>query len=423
MLVFAFLVVWPGRSFAQVVETGSAPAVLGTQQNEGVGGVKVGESTYLRANVAAEAGYDSNVFYNDENRVESATLRITPAFELTNSTRENARPPLHFSLGAQLLYREYLTDSPDVRAQRAFNPVIIGLLSYAGAKSSVTFSDQFMRVEDPPYEQGGNSLIRDLNQAMAELAMAPGGGRLRFTLRYVNTLDVFENPELDYADRLRHEGVIDAAWSWFPKTALFLQLGAGYTDYLNNNEAQTLGKQNSVPYYAQAGLRGLITPKLSASLGAGYADAIYDGDGVDPNGLSNLLVSASLTYSPVSLTQLGLSYSHEFRDSPVLGNYYDLDAVGLSLAQQVGPFSLGAKSTYELRRYRGFQAGQPVSRTDHVFVTSVQADYFLQKWLYAGVGYAHQISRSSIGDTTVNATTPSVDFTKHLILGRLGVTY
>jgi hypothetical protein len=39
---------------------------------------------------------------------------------------------------------------------------------------------------------------------------------------------------------------------------------------------------------------------------------------------------------------VGVGYGHAFRDSPVIGNYYDLDYGTLSLAQQIGAFVLTA---------------------------------------------------------------------------------
>jgi hypothetical protein len=95
-----------------------------------VGGFRVGENTYLRLGVAAEAGYDTNVFYSDQNKVDSATLRVTPSIELTNANRDGTTPTMHYSLAASLLYREYLKDDPTVREQRAFNPVVSGSLGY-----------------------------------------------------------------------------------------------------------------------------------------------------------------------------------------------------------------------------------------------------------------------------------------------------
>lgn len=402
--------------------------LYGAQRPEGIGGVRVGEATYLRLGVAAEAGYDSNVFYNDENQVESATLRVTPSFELSNMNRDGTSPPFTYSLGASLLYREYLKDDPAVREQRAFNPTFAGSIGYnANRGFSFSLSDQFTRLEEPPYQAGLPPIIRDSNQGVAQVGLAPGGGRIQTVLRYTNTLDLFETDDLKYADRMGHDLMLDGSWRWLPKTALFLQAGVGYYQYLDD-QAEAAGKKNSIPYRALAGLRGLVTPKLTMVASAGFSDAVYDSspivDAANPSGLSNLLVMVNLSYKPVTFTNLGLGYTHEFRDSPFIGDYYDLDSVTASIAQQIGAFVLTGGSRYEYRRYQGFTTAMlPISRNDHVIQTSVQADYFLQRWFYAGVGYAHLINRSSGLEPTAGGTEVGLDYTKHLIVGRLGLSY
>jgi hypothetical protein len=161
---------------------------------------------------------------------------------------------------------------------------------------------------------------------------------------------------------------------------------------------------------------------------AGFSDAIYDESPIvstsNPSGISNILVQLNLGLKPVTFTSLGLGYAHEFRDSPFIGDYYDLDSVSLTIAQQVGAFVLTGGSRYEYRRYKGFTTVMlPISRNDHVIQTSVQADYFLQRWFYAGVGYAHLINRSSGLEATVGGPQAGLDYTKHLIVGRLGISY
>jgi hypothetical protein len=400
----------------------------GAQKPPGTGGLRLGEGTYLRAGVAAEAGYDSNVFYNDENPQESATIRVTPSIELTNANREGNSPPLSYSLAASLLYREYLKDEEAIREQRAFNPTFSGSLGYnKGSGVSFAISEQFTRLEEPPYQAGLPPITRDSNQAVAQVGLAPGGGRIQTVFRYTNTLDLFETDSFEYANRMGHDFMLDGSWRWLPKTALFLQVGAGYIQYLDD-QAEAAGKENSIPYRALAGLRGLVTPKLTINMSAGFADAVYDSTPVaaaaNPTGFSNLYTEVSLGYTPVTFTKLGLAYSHSFQDSPFIGDYYDLDAVSASIAQQLGAFVLTGGARYEFRRYKGLSVpAVPVSRNDHLIQTSIQADYFLQRWLYAGVGYAHLINRTTFDADSMMVNAQGLDYTKHLIVGRLGITY
>jgi hypothetical protein len=426
--VVASLLLLPATASAQDAASVLQQGVGGAAQPAGgVGGMRVGEGLFLRAGIAAEAGYDTNVFYNDQTRTESAVLNVTPSLELTNANRDNSRPPFYFSLGLTLAYREYLTEDSAVKAQRAFNPTVGGTLAYAGGTMSASIADQFTRIEEAPYQAGAEPIIRDNNLATLQLGVAPGGGRIQTIARYVNTLDLFENDSLLYANRMGHDLSLDGSWKWLPKTALFLQVGVGYIHYLEGTTAEAQGKRNSIPYRAIGGLRGLVTPKLITTLSVGYGDAVYDDDIVNPTGMSNLAVGVGLTYTPIVFTSLGLSYAHEFRDSPIVGNYYDLDTVSARIAQQLGDFVLTGFSRWEYRRYKGFQGpisqASAVSRSDHIFQTGVQLDYFIQRWFYAGVGYAHLINRSSVSGATAAAEVAGLDFTKHLILARLGIKY
>jgi hypothetical protein len=404
---------------------GGGMVVGSGQKPEGSGGVMVGEGVYLRVGVAVEAGYDTNVFYSDTDRADSATLNVTPSFELSNNPREGtAKPPVSFSLGATLVYREYLSDDEEIRAQRAFNPSFSGGVGYSTGASAVSLSDQFTRVEDPPYQRGGQPITRDYNLAVLALGLTPGGGRLALNLRYTNTLDAFEGNEFSFGNRMGHDGLLDLSWRWLPKTALFLQTGVGYSQYLSDR-AEAAGKSNSIPYRVLGGLRGLVTPKLVMAIHLGFSDAIYDNDAINPSGISNLSASLATTFNATEWTSLAASYNHEFRDSPVLGSYYDLDGVEVGVGQRVGAFSLSLAGRYEFRRFHGVQGAEmlSISRKDHVYFVRLTGDYMLQKWFYMGFSYLTMINRSQEEATAASAMTGSLDYGKHIILGRIGVSY
>jgi hypothetical protein len=398
----------------------SAVAESGITRPGGQGGVMVGEGVFLKVGVTAEAGYDTNVFYNDAMPIDSGTLQITPFAEISNSGREVA-PPVSYTVGASLLYREYLSQDEQVRAQRAFNPSFTGSLGYASGGQSLSVNDNFTRLQDPPYEPGQAPLTRNYNVGVIQAGLSPGGGRIQISPRYTNTLDIFEGNQFSYGNRMAHDGMLDVSWRWLPKTAIFFQASAGYIHYLSSS-AEAAGKSNSIPYKVLGGLRGLITPKLTLAAGVGYADAIYDNEAINPSGASNVAAGLGLTFNATEMTTFGLSYAHEFRDSPVLGNFYNMDAVDLAIGQRIGPVQLQAGGRYEFRQYEGFQMMVPIDRSDHIFQARVSADYQLQRWFYTGVSYSTLISRSG-GSGSMNVALPDADFTKHVVLGRLGVTY
>jgi hypothetical protein len=388
-------------------------------------GVRLSESSTLHVGITAEGGYDSNVFYNDQNRVESAILRIIPSFQISNVARDGTAPQgAYYSLGASLTYREYLTDNEDVRAQRAFNPSVSGSLGVNGQSISTALSDQFTRSEDPPYQPRLPTIRRDFNVASASVSLVPGGGRLATQLRYTNTLDHFEGNEYKYASNMSHDGMLDISWKWLPKTALYLQGGGGYIHYLQDTPQD--GRKDSTPYRALVGLRGLVTPKLTTNLGVGYATAIYQDDTPHPTGLSNLLVGFDLALMPTVLNRIGIGYSHGFRNSPVIGTYYDLDAGSLYASQMIARLVATLFGRYEYRRYHGIMMGSSeLARRDNVVLGGAQLDYYLQKWIYAGIAYAITVDRANTDELPMGAMNPlaGLDYTKQQVFARVGVTY
>jgi hypothetical protein len=409
-----------GTAFAQ--QEDARNSLRAAPAPEGTGGAKLGESVYLKLGILAEAGYDSNIFYNDARRIDSPTLLVTPSVLLTNEGRKDSvQPPMRFQLGAALRYREYLGDQTSGDVKRAFNPTFNGTLGYAPSNSfSIALIDQLLRAEDPPYSPDSGVIERWYNSAILDTRITPGGGRLQNTLRYTNTVDLFSNRSAEFADRLIHDFLVGASWKWLPKTAVFIEGAVGYVQYLKDMEAAAAGKENSIAYRASVGLRGLLTPKVSVNLGVGYADSSYNNNIANPSGLSTLLVNTALIYRPGALSNITIGYDHKFQDSPFVGTFYDSDLAAISVAQQIGLFVFRGFYGYEYRRYKGPTLGLPTNRHDHTQRAGAVADFFIQRWFFAGAGYSLMVNRTTNVDV---AAFPAVDYTKHVVLGRLGITY
>ncbi|HXU81081.1 MAG TPA: hypothetical protein VN914_06775 [Polyangia bacterium] len=386
-------------------------------------GVKLSETNTLHVGVAAEAGYDSNVFYNDQATQSSAIVRVTPSFMVTNNGRDGtARSAAVYTVGANLTYREYLNESENIRRQRAFVPTAVASLVLNGEKTRLNLGDMFTRTEDAPYFENGETIKRDSNQGTVGVGLSPGGGRITLSLRYTNVLDYFESG-YSYASNMTHDGMIDGSWKWLPKTALFLQVGGALVRYLNPSAAPptpALQRDNSTQVRALTGLRGLITPKTTLGVSLGYSTAFYPAGSPSPSGVSNILAQLEAGYMPTLLSKLGLTLTHGFRNSPVIGDYYDVDSATLALNYALGRLVATAQSSAEYRRYHNYvdAMGNNVPRKDALFGAGVGLDYYVQKWFYAGASYGIGLARQS-GDNSGAA----VPFTKQQVFARLGLAY
>lgn len=402
-------------------------AMVGTPQGDI--GVKLSENSVLHVGVAAEAGYDTNVFYNDNLENDpttagtpnsSAMMRVIPSFMVTNNGRDGKpRSAFVYTLGANLVYREYLNENQNVRSQRAFVPSAVATLALTGEKTRLSLGDMFTRSEEAPYRPGDKPLVRDTNQATATVGISPGGGRITTTLRYNNQFDYFETELYRAASNMTHDGMFDVGWKWLPKTALFMQAGGAYVHYLEPMAmgSAITGRGDSTHVRATLGLRGLVTPKTTINVSAGYATAFYENK-QNPSGVSNILAQLDVGYLPTLLSRLNLQLMHGFRNSPVIGDYYDVDAAELRFSHSLGRLVAGLGSAFEYRRYHNYvdPLGNPIDRKDAILTGSAGLDFFIQKWFFAGASYSVSLNRPS-GDPA------AVTYTKQQILARLGIAY
>jgi hypothetical protein len=393
-------------------------------------GINLAEGLLLHVGAGAEAGYDSNVFYGSSSVpgavVGSGILRFNTFGELTNASRSGVgASAISYDVRAGLTYRRYTSDNVDVAKYRnAFMPT--AGLSIGTGSGAWTFqiSDTFLRQEDPPY-QGviaamASPISRDDNLASAQVQWSPGGGRITSTLRYVNQIDIFEQSSgFSYANSLSHLLLLDVSWKWLPKTAIFAQVNQGYITYLSGDSK---GKVASYPFHVIAGLRGLITPKLTALLSIGYANAFYtDGKATTGGFLGSSYVDLQAVFTPSILNRLTAGYHQDFQNSVISSFYYAYSFYVSYIQQLAGRVSVDLSARWSRLDYQGLLFDPTVSsRVDNALTGGVTIDYFLRSWAYLGVGYS---LTANFSDYKLPVTGTPVDYTKQQVFARLGITY
>jgi hypothetical protein len=360
-------------------------------------GVNLGEGLLLHVGLGAEAGWDSNVFYanaDDPLGVKSsAILRLSSFAELTNASRSAAvasQPGLSYDVRAGLTYRRYTSNDPAIVPYRdAWMPNAGISLGTSSGHWGFQLSDAFIRMEDAPYQAAGSPISRDDNVASAQAQWSPGGGRITGTLRYSNTIDVFEQGSgFSYANSLSHQLMLDVSWKWLPKTAVFFQATQGYITYLNSDNGGAKGKVASYPLHLIVGLRGLITPKTAVAVALGYANGFYS-SGATTNGfLGSTYVDLQLTITPSMLNRVVMGFHQDFVNSVISSFYYETAFYASYVQQIAGRLAFDLSGRISHRTYQGLLFDATQSRADNPVVLGATLDYFIRNWAYAGLGYS-----------------------------------
>lgn len=382
-------------------------------------GLKLDESALLNLGLSVGAGYDSNVFYSQQ--VHSApVLTVTPVAALSNAERGGARPSgVYYDLSAALQYREYLSSDSAVKGQRTINPSAGGTIEFSSNQTlSLSISDSYSRLKDPPYTPSPTGILRDHNLAGLQLKAAPNGGRFQIIGRYSNVLDIYEDAPYSTNNNMGNELVLDVSWRWLPKTALYVQVAQGVVTYLNSASTQN----GSTPFKGILGLRGLLTPKLALNLGGGYTNGFYGGGGSNPSGFGLVAIVGELMYTVSALNEAGIGYRHDIRNSPQLGDFYNVDAVYVAFRQLVASrVSTMLYARFENRAFHGAAPGGTTDgRVDQYYMAGLSADYFLTEIFYFGVFSSLDGNHSNRSQSSPVA---GVNYNKVQVLGRLGIVY
>ena len=392
-------------------------------------GIQIADGVLLHAGFGVEAGYDTNVFYAPTNTIGSSIFRFMPYAELTNATRTGpVSRELSFDVHAGLQYRHYGNSVvSNAGYADSWNPNAGVSLSLGNAQFGLGIADVFARVEDAPYAnnsgvggvpQQGIGIERNNNQFSAEGRWSPGGGRLTTILRFTNMVNIYdENSQqsYSYANAMTNTLMLDVAWKWLPKTAIFLDISQGYIYYLNQTQAAANKLADSYPLYVTTGLRGLLTEKTSAVLTLGYVNGFYSNGASTSGFLGSTYLDLAFTARLTQLSRVVLGFRHDFINAVISNFAYEETAYASYVQQIAGRLALDLSARYAYLSYQGTTADMTQQgRVDNYFQVGATLDYFLRNWAYLGVGYSLLDNRSN---------KPNDEYLKQQVFARLGVTY
>lgn len=426
----ALLLVLPSVARAQF----SAPI----RYNEGPG-IKLGPSFVFHPGAAVEGRYDSNALYEESNPDGAGYMRFIAHLHLaslspqrlTDGEGKKYSQKVDFRLKSAFSFRKYFSDNANVTAQDAFEvDAGLGLTLFPQGVFSFSIQDDFARTVAPPNGEANIALERDTNRAALKLKLAPGGGLLAFTVGYALNLDLFEDSKYSFANRMFHEISLNAKWKLLPKTAIFLDATEQITSYYDRNASDPISNNDSYPLRIYLGLGGLITPRLSVLVKAGYGNSFHNTvsyTALDDGSYNMVLGKAELGYQFTPFAKLKAGYDHNFQDS-FFANYFVDEQVYLGYDHLIaGRFLAHARADYRYRQYDGFPQGgingETIDALSHHLITlNLGFDWQIKEWVYVGIGYDAQVKDITKGPKNVGGVFAN-DYAKHQVFGKVGFSY
>jgi hypothetical protein len=370
-------------------------------------GIRFGGSEgRLHPFVELEAHYDSNVFVNFVNDQAAAAgdmvLHVRPGLTLNvpgemTSVEASAKLDLAQYLG--------LEDSGSKDLSKLYAEAALGITVNRTGLVGLELDNTFRRSDQPQALSLGAGVVSNYNALTVRVPWRPGGGALTFGLGGTWALEGYERflpgslcaggalcdtatlKDLGYNDV---SGAADVRWRFLPRTSATFM--AEYFKRLPNKASAVPGVSNDPGgYRVKAGVTGLVTTHLSATLEAGYGGTT----GVTDT-FGTWLASAQVKWLPTET--VSEAYRHDLRVDPTV--QYELDTVRLEARQLVaGRYTLKAAAAYSRL---GFRNG--LGNTGIISITpAVEAE--LARWLRAELAYAYTDRASSDAVNTLLTTT------------------
>jgi hypothetical protein len=173
--------------------------------------------------------------------------------------------------------------------------------------------------------------------------------------------------------------VLNAAWEFLPKTAIFYDASFSHQNYTENDEPPSnptspeLFDSNQIA--SRIGVNGAITSRIGATAAVGYAVGFFDGG----DEFEGLTLNAEVRFTPSPISELGLGFERAY-SSAYQGNFV-LRNQGYARIRFFfgGAFVLASKLAIELLDF-GVDPLQG-ERSDTRYSADISGEYRFVDWL------------------------------------------
>lgn len=360
-------------------------------------GVKIGEGTVLNPVIGLETGYISNVFFEDETPTGAGILRLIgqigtgtlPQQRLAPAGEGDPMPTGQENVGAhqfradlRLSYDIYMSGNDNVQDQNGLGVVgtVRGVVNPQRTWSFL-YLNNFQRIVRATNFETSDQVTRDTNRLQLGVQWAPPGRSLSGLLHVDNTLDIFEDSEQQFANRMQSSVGLTVNWRFRPVTSFFADASVGYFTGLGDQSV----KVSAVPVTAVAGVQTLLTLNTTLVARFGYTNGFYSSG---PS-FSNVTGGLQVGWRYRRNGRVTALYDYNFQDS-INGNFFRDHHVGVELQEQFVPFAFHIRPELRLRQYQGVSfvvPGAADTRDDVIFVVATGARYYFRNSLAAVAEY------------------------------------
>ncbi|MGZ3420412.1 MAG: hypothetical protein ACXVEF_06925 [Polyangiales bacterium] len=325
----------------------------------------------IHPSFGAEIGYDSNYFNRSgkdgQPIVDTTRLRLTPSIDL-RPERVPALPSITWSLGAGLIYSEFLTNTDQLGRNREVGVIGDARVNFLpGRTFGFSIFDTITRTTQPATSAEPTAgLNRIDNRAGGELIYTRKGGLFDWRWGYSYQITRFEADFAKDLDNDTHTVYTKGRFRFLPRTALTYEGSVGFMHYVNPSE----GLANANTVRSMVGLNGLLTDRLNLLAQVGWGAAFYDNHGTGVRDFDSLIGQVEAKYiltsgeqaeqgAPVSSVAVG--FTRGFSNS-YLGNFYESDRGYLAITSLIAErFFLSATAGIGSLKY-----GDVLGRTNGV---------------------------------------------------------
>lgn len=282
-------------------------------------------------------GYDSNIFYANENDTNDGITSGTFATaELGLGVKNRRASKVGIGLDTTLAMRYFATDSPGANIAENANGVndftgsaYASFLPRSSVTTEVHVDSDFSRRPASAISTDGYDRL-DVKAGL-DLRFRPGSNpeSRPFELRIggrAGKQQYLDPPDrsADRAEKNYFTGQLLSRWRFLPKTALVLQIDYLVNDYQNNS-------LDGTPLTGVVALQGLITNRLSVDLRFGYHNSMNDSG----ESYSGLVGRAQVEYRLEPTLSVKTGYARTSRDTSY-SNFVTVDRLFVTGEVHIG---------------------------------------------------------------------------------------